>query len=111
LGQSITGGYVYRGTAMPSLVGTYIYGDYITGRVFTLRLDGGSWVATERTSQIMTTAGAINNPSSFGEDARGNLMSSTSTATSSSSRRPGLRRSGRYSQRTRRQRYAVWRVG
>ena len=72
VGQSITGGYVYRGEG-EALQGQYFYADFISGRVFTLRLDGGSWVATERTSQIMTTAGALNNPSSFGEDARGNL--------------------------------------
>jgi uncharacterized repeat protein (TIGR03806 family) len=37
--QSITGGYVYRGTAMPSLVGTYIYGDYVTGNIWALTYD------------------------------------------------------------------------
>jgi uncharacterized repeat protein (TIGR03806 family) len=37
--QSITGGYVYRGSAMPSLVGTYIYGDYITGNIWALTYD------------------------------------------------------------------------
>ena len=37
--QSITGGYVYRGTAMPSLAGTYIYGDYITGNIWALTYD------------------------------------------------------------------------
>ena len=37
--QSITGGYVYRGAAMPSLVGTYIYGDYATGNVWALTYD------------------------------------------------------------------------
>ena len=38
-GCSITGGYVYRGTAMPSLVGTYIYGDYATGNIWALLFD------------------------------------------------------------------------
>lgn len=33
---SITGGYVYRGTMIPSLVGKYIYGDYGSGRVWAL---------------------------------------------------------------------------
>ena len=41
--------------------------------MFTLRFNGTAWVATERTSQIVTDFGAVNNPSSFGEDARGNL--------------------------------------
>jgi hypothetical protein len=42
-------------------------------RIFTLRFDGVSWVATDRTSQIVPNAGAITNASSFGEDGRGNL--------------------------------------
>jgi uncharacterized repeat protein (TIGR03806 family) len=37
--RSITGGYVYRGGAMPSLVGTYIYGDFETGNVWALLYD------------------------------------------------------------------------
>jgi uncharacterized repeat protein (TIGR03806 family) len=36
VGQSITGGYVYRGSAIPSLVGRYVFGDFVTGRVFAL---------------------------------------------------------------------------
>jgi glucose/arabinose dehydrogenase len=39
---SITGGYVYRGTAIPSLVGHYIFGDYCTGRIWSLRPGGRS---------------------------------------------------------------------
>jgi glucose/arabinose dehydrogenase len=35
--QSITGGYVYRGSAIPSLANSYVYGDFITGRVFAYR--------------------------------------------------------------------------
>jgi glucose/arabinose dehydrogenase len=72
VGHSITGGYVYRGEG-EALQGQYFFADFVQGKVFTLRLDGGAWVATERTSQIATNVGAINNPSSFGEDGRGNL--------------------------------------
>jgi uncharacterized repeat protein (TIGR03806 family) len=39
---SITGGYVYHGTAMPSLVGTYIYGDFITGNVWALTFNANN---------------------------------------------------------------------
>jgi glucose/arabinose dehydrogenase len=72
VGQSITGGYVYRGEG-EALQGQYFFADFVQGKVFTLRFDGTAWVATDRTSQITTDFGAINNPSSFGEDARGNL--------------------------------------
>lgn len=40
--RSITGGYVYRGAAMPSLVGTYIYGDYETGNIWALTYDAAN---------------------------------------------------------------------
>jgi Ca2+-binding RTX toxin-like protein len=72
VGQSITGGYVYRGEG-EALQGQYFFADFVQGKVFTLRFDGSTWVATDRTSQIMTDAGAVTNPTSFGEDARGNL--------------------------------------
>ncbi|MBX7137750.1 MAG: PQQ-dependent sugar dehydrogenase [Oligoflexia bacterium] len=36
VGGSITGGYVYRGTELPGLVGKYIYGDFVTGRIWAL---------------------------------------------------------------------------
>ena len=39
---SITGGYVYRGTALPELSGAYIYGDYQTGIIWALRASGGA---------------------------------------------------------------------
>src|SRR5262249_40607152 len=56
-----------------ALQGQYFFADFIDGKVFTLRFNGTAWVATDRTAQITTDAGAIHNPSSFGEDARGNL--------------------------------------
>lgn len=36
VGLSITGGFVYRGTQNPNLYGKYIYGDFITGRIWAL---------------------------------------------------------------------------
>ena len=38
--RSLTGGYVYRGTRLKDLVGSYIYGDFDTGRVWDLRVRG-----------------------------------------------------------------------
>lgn len=36
VGSSITGGYVYHGTAIPALTGSYIFGDFVTGALFSL---------------------------------------------------------------------------
>src|SRR5690606_12185056 len=50
-GQSVTGGYVYRGTAIPALVGQYVFGDYVSGRIWRLVDDGaGGYVADELAS-------------------------------------------------------------
>ena len=65
-GCAITGGYVYRGAAYPSMQGVYFSGDYCTGRVFGMQNVGGAWVF----SQLL---GTPYNVSSFGEDEAGNL--------------------------------------
>lgn len=46
-GKSITGGYVYRGADIPDLQGVYVFGDYVTGKVFALRQDGSGQHAIE----------------------------------------------------------------
>ncbi len=38
--RSITGGYVYHGSRLKELAGAYIYGDYVTGKIWGLRHDG-----------------------------------------------------------------------
>jgi glucose/arabinose dehydrogenase len=72
-GNSITGGFVYRGAAIPALQGVYFYGDFGTNRVWTFRWDGlNATEQEERTSdldQLATFAGL----SSFGQDAGGNV--------------------------------------
>jgi glucose/arabinose dehydrogenase len=65
-GCVVTGGFVYRGAAIPDLVGTYVFADFCMGGIQGLRFDGGEVVR----EQLGGTAGTI---SSFGEDADGEL--------------------------------------
>lgn len=53
-GISITGGYVYRGTEFPSLVGYYIAGDYISGNVWLIRPDGSNTLQGGMQSSLFT---------------------------------------------------------
>ena len=77
-GRSITGGYVYRGNAIPSLRGRYVFGDFVRGRVWSLALtiDGSGEASAsdlrEHTSEINAGA-SIGRISSFGIDAAGEL--------------------------------------
>lgn len=65
-GCSVTGGYVYRGAAMPELDGWYIYGDYCSGRVWGFDAD----TVTSEPVVLLDTEKAI---SSFAEDIAGEL--------------------------------------
>ncbi len=65
-GSSITGGYVYRGSEIPSLYGAYIFGDYTNGNVWALRSVGETWAS----EFLFSTNGSL---SSFGEDNNGEL--------------------------------------
>ena len=64
---SVTGGYVYLGRGMPSLVGAYVYGDFCSGNIWGLRYDSNT--VTEQMlladSELLIT--------SFREDLAGNL--------------------------------------
>jgi glucose/arabinose dehydrogenase len=65
-GCSITGGYVYRGTAVPAAVGRYFYGDYCSGTIWSFKAGNGR-LSTPRVD------GKIEGLSSFGEDGNGEL--------------------------------------
>jgi hypothetical protein len=66
---SVTGGYVYRGAAIPSLVGSYFYADYCSGWVRSFRYASGA-ISDEREWTGLAPNGQI---TSFGEDAQGEL--------------------------------------
>jgi glucose/arabinose dehydrogenase len=65
---SVTGGFVYRGSAIPELAGHYFYGDYCAGFVKSFRYENGA-ATDERTWEL----GNIGNVTSFGQDAAGEL--------------------------------------
>lgn len=72
---SVTGGFVYRGTALCGFDGTYFYGDYCSGRIWSLQYVAGQVVNfTDRTSELAPGGGqSINQISSFGQDGNGEL--------------------------------------
>ncbi|MGH7131537.1 MAG: PQQ-dependent sugar dehydrogenase [Phycisphaerales bacterium] len=77
LGRSITGGYVYRGCAIPEVKGLYFVGDYVSDIVWTLTPAGGGPVpaagVVARTAELRTGMPNFKDYSSFGEDADGEL--------------------------------------
>jgi glucose/arabinose dehydrogenase len=67
-GCSITGGFVYRGAAIPEVRGLYFYSDYCSGWLRSFRLSGG--LAVDQRDWAFTNIG---NVTSFGVDAAGEL--------------------------------------
>ncbi len=66
--SSVTGGYVYRGEALPGLAGKYVYGDFVSGRIWSLHRDGdGEWV----NEQLVRARFGV---ASFGVDHQDNLF-------------------------------------
>ncbi|GHF62991.1 glucose/arabinose dehydrogenase [Deinococcus metalli] len=64
-GQSITGGYVYRGSAIPALKGRYVFADFGSGTVWSAVASGAAW--------SKAALGRVAGPSTFGEDEAGEL--------------------------------------
>lgn len=69
IGQSVTGGNVYRGRAQKGLPGIYLYADYVTGRIWGLRYEDGKVTAHR---EVFTPPPRVY-ITSFGEDAQGEL--------------------------------------
>ena len=67
-GCSVTGGYVYRGARLPSLYGSYMYGDFCSGKIWALRYEGGQ--VTEQLELVDSRLEI----SSFGEDQSGEIF-------------------------------------
>ncbi len=67
LGCSLTGGFVYRGKAVPAARGLYFFGDWCSGRMWTLRIRDG------RAVRVRLRPQRIGGLSSFGENPRGEL--------------------------------------
>jgi uncharacterized repeat protein (TIGR03806 family) len=67
IGHAVTGGYVYRGTAIPGLVGRFLFGDFSSGLI---------WDIANDTQPTMTMTGGLEtgfNISTFAEDNDGEL--------------------------------------
>jgi glucose/arabinose dehydrogenase len=65
-GCAVTGGYVYRGRAIPRLHGTYLFGDFCSGTIWGAWFDEGTWHRT----LVFDTDATI---STFGEDEAGEI--------------------------------------
>lgn len=67
VGCSVTGGYLYRGAAVASLAGRYVYGDFCSGRIWAAQKNGsGQWLSAQLTGPTLGI-------STFGEDDAGEL--------------------------------------
>lgn len=66
--ETVIGGYVYHGANISALAGNYVFGDFISGRIWSLARDSqGQWVGT-----FLLNAGG-GDLASFGQDANGEL--------------------------------------
>jgi glucose/arabinose dehydrogenase len=65
---SVTGGYVYRGSRLPQLSGSYVYGDFCSGKIWALRHDGS------RVTEQMQIADTSLRISSFAQSPSGEVF-------------------------------------
>jgi len=80
VGQSITGGYVYRGSGMASYRGRYFFADYVTGHLFSAVVTPNASLEGAAFSEVIDHTPALDpvvrpgNISSFGLNAAGELF-------------------------------------
>uniref|UniRef100_A0A8D3B917 SRCR domain-containing protein n=1 Tax=Scophthalmus maximus TaxID=52904 RepID=A0A8D3B917_SCOMX len=95
VGKSVTGGYIYRGCQMPNLNGIYIFGDFMSGRLMSLKenVTTGQWQYNEicmGTDQTCRFPKLINSYYkyiiSFAEDEAGELFFLATGAASATAR-------------------------
>ena len=67
-GQSVTGGYVYRGASLASLEGTYVFGDFVSGRIW------GLFAPYSTTPDCRLLVDTDLNISSFAQDNDGEIL-------------------------------------
>jgi len=64
---TVIGGHVYHGQKMPALAGSYIFGDFISGRIWSLGGSGGTWTRSD------VTVAAGGDLAAIGQDQAGEL--------------------------------------
>jgi hypothetical protein len=69
----VTGGYVYRGRAVTAATGRYFFGDYCSGDVWSLRIEGG------RAADVRRESFRVASLTSFGVDVAGELYFATAS--------------------------------
>lgn len=74
-GNSITGGFVYRGNDFPALTGIYLYADFVSSN-FWLAQNSGGWNITPLGNSV-----GVTNPSTFGEGCDGELYVASHSGT------------------------------
>ncbi|MEM8710740.1 MAG: PQQ-dependent sugar dehydrogenase, partial [Planctomycetota bacterium] len=74
LGCSVTGGFVYRGTAIPDLQGHYLATDFCSRRFWTTERTATGFETSERSIELRPAGVSPISASSFGEDGHGELI-------------------------------------
>ncbi len=74
-GKSVTGGQVYRGAKIPALKGYYVYGDYVSGKLWALKVDSSGKAKENRVIEWDSALPVV----TFGEDQAGEVYFTSTT--------------------------------